>query len=129
MLHHYYYIKSLQALKLSIFKKENFAHDRCVLYIMGGVSCWWWWRWGGGRYARWGDVEGAMWLLVRGAGRRIGGLGWLVSRLRLQSFTQYLERALVLVWNGTLRGEFNFYFSNDFRWCWRNFYFAMGNRH
>ena len=30
---------------------------------------------GGGRYARWGDVEGAMWLLVRGAGRRIGGLG------------------------------------------------------
>ena len=46
-----------------------------------------------------------------------------------QSFTKYLRKALVSMWNSKIRETFNFYFSAVFCWYQQSFYFEKWPGH
>ena len=49
--------------------------------------------------------------------------------LRRQSWPKYFRQTLLFLWNSTLRGKFNFYFSRIFSYYWQNFNFGSKTEH
>ena len=49
--------------------------------------------------------------------------------LRRQSWSRYFRQTVVILWNGTLWGKFNFYFSTIFCLCWQNVNFGSKTEH